>query len=62
LMSKKIKETSISAAKPLLYTREFINEDYSEIFEDVKKIIILRMVKPQEVLIVIDDSGNPIRE
>jgi hypothetical protein len=61
-MSKKTKENAIGAIKPLLYTRESTNADYSDIFEEVKKIIILRMAKPQEVLIVIDESGNPVRE
>lgn len=52
--AKKLKEDNQNAAKPLLYSREATVENYSTIFEEVKKIIILRMAKPQEVLIVID--------
>ncbi|MBS1889808.1 MAG: hypothetical protein JST59_00815 [Actinobacteria bacterium] len=59
--AKKVKEQG-SVNKPLLYSRENIGDNYPEIFEEVKKIIILRMAKPQEVLIVIDDNGQPMRE
>ena len=59
--SKKIKEFKSTAAKPLLYTRDSIPELFASAFEDVKKTIILRMMKPQEVLIVIDESGCPVR-
>ena len=46
----------------MLYSRESTSDSYQDVFEEVKKIIILRMAKPQEVLIVIDEGGQPMRE
>lgn len=34
---------------------------YKEVFLDVMKIISLKMAKPEEVLIVIDEDGVPVR-
>ena len=45
-LSKKIKERNTHTVKPLLYSRESTSECYQEVFEEVKKIIILRMAKP----------------
>lgn len=35
---------------------------YKEIFMEVMRIISLKMAKPEEVLIVIDEDGVPVRE
>lgn len=35
---------------------------YKPIFLEVMKIISLKMAKPEEVLIVIDEDGIPVRE
>ena len=35
---------------------------YKELFLEAMKIISLKMAKPEEVLIVIDEEGNPVRE
>lgn len=35
---------------------------YQEIFREVMKIVCLKMAKPEEVLIVIDEDGIPVRE
>lgn len=35
---------------------------YREIFMEVMRIISLKMAKPEEVLIVIDEDGVPVRE
>lgn len=34
---------------------------YNEVFSEVMKIIARKMAKPEEVLIVIDEDGIPVR-
>ena len=35
---------------------------YDEYFVEVRNVVCLRMAKPQEVLIVIDETGTPVKE
>lgn len=35
---------------------------FQEFFVELRQIVVLKMVKPQEVLIVIDEAGIPVRE
>jgi 2-iminoacetate synthase ThiH len=35
---------------------------YQDIFREVMKTVCLKMAKPEEVLIVIDEDGIPVRE
>ena len=35
---------------------------YKDVFHEVMRIISLKMAKPEEVLIVIDEDGTPVRE
>lgn len=39
-----------------------LDQTYQEIFKEVMKIVCLKMAKPEEVLIVIDEDGIPVRE
>lgn len=34
---------------------------FKEFFTELRQIVIVKMAKPQEVLIVIDETGTPIR-
>ena len=47
----------------LSYRKEpTLDQIYSDIFREVMKTVCLKMAKPEEVLIVIDEDGVPIRE
>lgn len=35
---------------------------YPQVFHEVMEVICTRMAKPEEVLIVIDEQGYPVRE
>lgn len=35
---------------------------FKEFFSELRQIVVVKMAKPQEVLIVIDETGTPIRE
>ena len=39
-----------------------IPEMYLEYLKEVRSVLCLRMSKPQEVLIVIDETGTPVKE
>lgn len=38
-----------------------LEQIYQEIFREVMKTVCLKMAKPEEVLIVIDEDGIPVR-
>ena len=38
------------------------NTVYPKLLLDVRKIVVSHMAKPQEVLITVDEAGNPCRE
>ena len=39
-----------------------LENSYNDIFREVMKMVCLKMAKPEEVLIVIDEDGTPVRE
>lgn len=39
-----------------------LEQSYGDIFKEVMKMVCLKMAKPEEVLIVIDEDGTPVRE
>ena len=39
-----------------------LDQIYTDIFREVMKMVCLKMAKPEEVLIVIDEDGVPVRE
>ena len=39
-----------------------LEQIYAEIFREVMKVVCLKMAKPEEVLIVIDEDGVPVRQ
>jgi len=46
----------------LLNSKKTLPSIYSIVFNDLMRIISLKMAKPEEVLIIIDEDGNPVRE
>ena len=38
-----------------------LEQIYGDIFREVIKVVCLKMAKPEEVLIVIDEDGVPVR-
>jgi hypothetical protein len=54
--------TKQNLSNSYLSNKNSLSGIYPQIFNEVMKIVSLKMAKPEEVLIVIDEDGVPTRE